>query len=150
PGWVQLGTDAGRTSCKGQGREDRMNLQQVPKDKRYRKCFPAPPGRALVRADYSQLHLRIAAAVTGDRGLRAAYATAADLHREMARRVTGKGEVTKAERDLAKIVNFGFLFGAGAPSFCKSTRAKYGLDFTEADAHRYREAWRAAYPQVFA
>jgi hypothetical protein len=53
--WNQLGSVAGRTSCSG------PNLQQVPRDPRYRRCFVAPPGRVLVKGDYSQLQLRIAA-----------------------------------------------------------------------------------------
>jgi DNA polymerase-1 len=53
--WNQLGSVAGRTSCSS------PNLQQAPRDPRYRRCFVAPPGRFLARADYSQLQLRIAA-----------------------------------------------------------------------------------------
>ena len=52
---------SGRMSCK------EPNLQQLPRDPRYRKCFVAPPGRVLVKADYSQIELRIAAKLAGER-----------------------------------------------------------------------------------
>jgi DNA polymerase-1 len=106
--WNQLGSVAGRTSCSD------PNLQQVPRDPRYRRCFVAPEGRVLVKADYSQLQLRIAAKVAGDRAMLDAYARGLDLHTLTARRITGKADVTKADRQLAKAVNFGLLFGLGA------------------------------------
>jgi DNA polymerase-1 len=139
-GWVPLGTDAGRSACK------KPNLQQVPRDPRYRRCFAAPPGRVLVKADYSQLQLRIAAKVAGDRAMLDAYARGEDLHTLTARQITGKAEVSKAERQLAKAVNFGLLFGLGAKGLRGYARSNYGLDLTEAEARRYRKEFFAAYP----
>jgi DNA polymerase I-like protein with 3'-5' exonuclease and polymerase domains/site-specific DNA-adenine methylase len=72
--WKQLGSDAGRMSCSG------PNLQQLPRDKRYRRCFVAPPGRVLVKADYSQIELRIAAKVSGDEALLETYRDGGDIH----------------------------------------------------------------------
>src|SRR5262249_25430223 len=60
PDYLQLGADTGRMSCR------RPNLQQVPRDPAYRACFRAPAGRMLVKADYSQIELRIAAELTDD------------------------------------------------------------------------------------
>jgi DNA polymerase I-like protein with 3'-5' exonuclease and polymerase domains len=85
--WNQLGTVAGRISC------SEPNLQQVPRDLRYRRCFAAPAGRVLVKADYSQLQLRIAAKVSGDEAMLDAYARGEDLHTLTARKLTGKEEV---------------------------------------------------------
>jgi DNA polymerase-1 len=138
--WNQFGSVAGRTSCSS------PNLQQVPRDPRYRRCFVAPPGRALVKADYSQLQLRIAAKVAGDEAMLDAYARGEDLHTRTARQLTGKAEVSKADRQLAKAVNFGLLFGLGAKGLRGYARSNYGLDLTEAEAHRYRQAFFAAYP----
>jgi DNA polymerase-1 len=84
PRWVQLGTDAGRSSCK------EPNLQQVPKDIRYRRCFRAPLGRVLVKADYSQLQLRIAAKIAAEERMLQAYRHGEDLHILTARSITGK------------------------------------------------------------
>src|SRR5690606_26839628 len=50
----QIGAVAGRMSCSN------PNLQQVPSAREYRECFNAPPGRKLIKADYSQIELRIA------------------------------------------------------------------------------------------
>src|SRR5262249_1960405 len=54
PSWRQIGSRAGRMSCSG------PNMQQLPRGE-YRRCVAAPPGRVLVKADYSQIELRIAA-----------------------------------------------------------------------------------------
>ena len=72
--WQQLGADSGRMAC------SKPNLQNLPRDKRYRRCFMAPPGRLLVKADYSQVELRIAAKVSGNKAMLAAYQAGADLH----------------------------------------------------------------------
>jgi DNA polymerase-1 len=138
--WNQLGSVAGRTSC------SKPNLQQVPRDPRYRRCFIAPPGRVLVRDDYAQLQLRIAAKIAGDQAMLAAYARGEDLHTLTARQITGKADVTKQDRQLAKAVNFGLLFGLGAKGLRGYARSNYGLELSEADAARYRRAFFAAYP----
>jgi DNA polymerase I-like protein with 3'-5' exonuclease and polymerase domains len=138
--WNQLGSVAGRTSCSA------PNLQQVPRDPRYRRCFVAQPGRVLVKADYSQLQLRIAARVADERRMLDAYARGEDLHTLTARQLTGKADVTKADRQLAKAVNFGLLFGLGAKGLRSYARSTYGLDLTEDEAAQYRDAFFRAYP----
>jgi DNA polymerase-1 len=139
-GWVPLGTDAGRSSCK------KPNVQQVPRDPRYRRCFAAPPGRTLVKADYSQLQLRIAAKVADEQRMLDAYRRGEDLHTLTARRLTGKAEVTKRDRQLAKAVNFGLLFGLGAKGLRRYAAAEYGLNLTPEQAEQYRKAFFEAYP----
>jgi DNA polymerase-1 len=138
--WNQLGTVAGRTSCSD------PNLQQVPRDKRYRRCFVAPDRRVLVKADYSQLQLRIAAKVTNEERMLAAYRAGEDLHTLTARQITGKQDVTKDDRQIAKAVNFGLLFGLGARGLRAYAKGNYGLDLTEAEAAKYRKAFFSAYP----
>ena len=54
--------------------------------------------------------------------------------------------MTKADRQLAKAVNFGLLFGLGAKGLRGYARSNYGLDLSEAEAQRYRRAFFAAYP----
>jgi DNA polymerase I-like protein with 3'-5' exonuclease and polymerase domains len=141
-GWVQLGTDAGRTSCK------QPNLQQVPRDKRYRQCFEAPNGNVLIKADYSQLQLRIAAKIAGEKKMQAAYAESKDLHTLTAQSITGKTEVTKGERQIAKAINFGLLFGMAAGGLREYAKSNYDLDLTLEDAERYRRAFFEAYPAL--
>jgi DNA polymerase-1 len=139
-GWQQVGADSGRMACKS------PNLQNLPRDKRYRKCFAAPDGRVLVKADYSQIELRIAAKVANEERMLATYRTGEDLHTLTAQRVLGITDVTKEHRQLAKAVNFGLLYGMGVKGFRMYAKSNYDLDLTEDDAGRYREAFFNAYP----
>jgi DNA polymerase-1 len=86
--WNQTGSEAGRMSCSN------PNMQQIPRDPAYRRCIQAPPGRVLVKADYSQIELRIAAKVTGDAAMLEAYRTGEDLHTRTARQVLGLAEAS--------------------------------------------------------
>ncbi|MBO0698493.1 MAG: hypothetical protein J2P46_08870 [Zavarzinella sp.] len=139
PRWVQFGANSGRMAC------STPNMQNLPRGD-YRRCVAAPPGRALVKADYSQIELRIAAKVSGDRALAAAYERGEDLHMLTARQVLGIAEVTKEHRQLAKALNFGLLYGMGANGFRAYARSHYGLELTEGQANEYREAFFRTYP----
>jgi DNA polymerase I-like protein with 3'-5' exonuclease and polymerase domains len=139
-GWHQIGADSGRMAC------TKPNLQNLPRDKRYRRCFVAPDGRVLVKADYSQIELRIGAKVSGDKAMLDAYHRGIDLHTLTAQRVLGITDVTKEHRQLAKAVNFGLLYGMGAKGFRLYALANYGLHLTDEEAGRYRNAFFAAYP----
>jgi DNA polymerase-1 len=124
----------------------RPNVQNLPRDARYRRCFVASPGRVLVKADYSQIELRIAAKVANETAMIEAYGRGDDLHALTARAVLGKPDVTRADRQLAKAVNFGLLYGMGARGFQRYARSHYGVELTEAQATTYRRAFFAAYP----
>jgi P4 family phage/plasmid primase-like protien len=137
--FLQLGSRAGRMSCTG------PNLQQVPNTGAYRSCFRAPEGRKLIKADYSQIELRIAAEITQDPDLLEAYRTGEDLHTLTAQRVLGKDEVTKADRTAAKALNFGLLYGMGAPRLREHAKTAYGVDLTAEQAGEYRAKFFAAY-----
>jgi DNA polymerase I len=140
--WKQIGCITGRMASAS------PNLQNLPADPRYRRCFRAPEGRVLLKADYSQIELRIAAKVTGDKAMLDAYATGQDLHTLTARRMTGKAEVSKHERSMAKPVNFGLIYGLSAGSLMRKAKAEYGLDLSEQDAVRYRQAFFDTYAGV--
>jgi DNA polymerase I len=139
-GWRQVGADSGRQSCSD------PNLQNLPRDVRYRRCFAAPPGRTLVKGDYSQIELRIAAKIADDRAMLDAYGRGEDLHIQTARMVLGLEVVTKQHRQLAKALNFGLLFGMGSKGFRIYARSQYGVDLTEQEATHYRAAFFEAYP----
>jgi DNA polymerase-1 len=141
-GWRQLGAHSGRMACSA------PNLQNLPRDARYRRCFTAPPGRVLVKADYSQIELRIAAKVAGETAMIEAYRRGDDLHTLTARLLLGPEDVSKADRQLAKSVNFGLLYGMGAKAFRAYARSNYGVELTEAEAEQYRKAFFAAYPAL--
>ncbi|UKJ87859.1 DNA polymerase I [Theileria orientalis] len=107
PNYNQLGAESGRFSCDG------PNLQQVPREKKFRECFVASKGNKFVIADFSQIELRIAAEIANDAKMIQAYQEHVDLHSLTASILKSKSieEVTKEERQLAKAVNFGLIFG---------------------------------------
>jgi DNA polymerase-1 len=143
PHWRQIGAASGRMSCSD------PNMQQLPRGD-YRRCIVAPPGRVLVKADYSQIELRIAAKVSSDKDLLESYQQGEDLHTRTARTVLGIQDVTKQHRQLAKALNFGLLYGMGARGFRQYARSQYGVDLTETEAGRYREAFFRSYPGLAA
>jgi DNA polymerase I len=139
PHWRQIGASSGRMAC------SEPNMQNLPRGN-YRRCIVAPPGRVLIKADYSQIELRIAAKLTGDPGLLEAYKNGEDLHERTARMVLGVQEVTKEHRQLAKALNFGLLYGMGAKGFRAYARTSYGVELSEEEAIKYRRAFFEAYP----
>jgi len=142
PSWHQLGAESGRMSCSD------PNLQQIPRTTDYRRCFVARSGHVLVKADYSQVELRIAARIAGEEVMILAYRSQQDLHTRTAAMILDKemGEVTKADRQLAKAINFGLLFGMGWKSLRTYAAANYAVTLTDAQAREYREAFFRAYP----
>jgi DNA polymerase I len=122
----QIGAPTGRFACTN------PNIQQVPHAVEYRRCFSGhPKGRKLIIADYSQIELRILAEFSADRGFMDAFNSGADLHRVTASQVfnTGLDQVTKEQRDFAKRLNFGVVYGIGAQRFALMT----GLSVAEAE-----------------
>jgi len=105
-----------------------------------------------VVADYSQIELRVAAVVSGDAALLAAYVAGEDLHRKTAGTVLKKeqNEVTKGERRMAKAVNFGLLFGQGTKGLQRYAQATYGVTISLSEADKARRAFFHAYPGLSA
>ncbi|MGI9137753.1 MAG: DNA polymerase I, partial [Sediminibacterium sp.] len=97
------------------------NLQNIPirteRGREIRKAFiPREEGRVLMSADYSQIELRIVAAISGDPNMCEAFKQGKDIHTATAAKVYGIEEsaVTKEMRYKAKSVNFGIIYGQGA------------------------------------
>lgn len=141
----QMGTETGRMSCSG------PNLQQVPRESEFRRLFRARDGYQLVVADFSQVELRVAAELSGEERMRAAYRAGRDLHTETAALVTGKSAdmITKKERTSAKLCNFGLLYGAGAATLRKQAVAQYGVDMVIEEAQELVTGFREAYPRLY-
>ena len=151
----------GRLSCR------KPNLQQVPSrgerqsegDMRIRDIFrPAPEDKFIV-ADFSQVELLIAGTIaareTGEQGhmLEVFQKAQVDVHTATAAALMGKSpsKVTKAERSLAKAVNFGLIYGAQAETLLDYARNNYGIeDMTLEDAQEYRRAFFERYPELAA
>jgi DNA polymerase-1 len=96
------------------------NLQNIPvrspKGREIRKAFVPREGWKLLAADYSQIELRILAALTGDVGLLTAFKQGQDIHTATAAKIfdVAPGEVTRDQRSTAKMVNFGIPYGISA------------------------------------
>ena len=140
PSWHQIGAASGRMSCSS------PNLQALPRDKRYRSCIRAKEGYALVATDLSQIELRIAAKISGDQRLRGIFQNRQDLHTITAQSILGLKEVTKEQRQLAKALNFGLLYGMGPATLQTYARVDYGINLTERQAAAYRETFFLTYP----
>jgi DNA polymerase-1 len=124
------------------------NLQNIPirtaLGRRIRRAFVAPSGKLLLAADYSQVELRILAHVSGDPGLKAAFAAHEDIHRSTAARVLKirPEEVSAEQRSMAKMVNFGVAYGMS--DFGLADR----LHIPREEAHRFIADYFAAYEGI--
>jgi DNA polymerase-1 len=104
-----------------------------------RQAFVAPAGRVLVSADYSQIELRVAAALSGDEAMIETFKQGQDLHAVTASELYGVplDKVTKTQRYNVKAVNFGVLYGMSPHGLSVAT----GMDGKESAAfiERYWE-----------
>jgi len=134
------GTNTGRFSSK------KPNLQNIGRGK-LRTCFVPGDSNRLVVADYSQVELRIAAAIAGEERMVQAYEQGCDLHRQTASIVLGKPveDVSKEDRQLAKAVNFGLLYGQSAKGLVGYAKKKYGVEMEYERAYEIRGKFFSAY-----
>jgi DNA polymerase-1 len=124
------------------------NLQNIPirteLGREVRRAFIVEPGNALIAADYSQVELRVAAHISHDPGLRAAFAAGQDIHRATAAKVLNisPDRVTSDQRSFAKRVNFGLLYGMGTRSLAEQA----GISMSE--AQQFVDAYFAGFPNI--
>jgi DNA polymerase I len=124
------------------------NLQAIPirtdLGREIRSAFVAEPGHRLISADYSQVELRILAHVSGEPRLREAFARNEDIHAATAAEVLGKeqAELTKDERNVAKMVNFGIIYGISAYGLSEN------LEIPREQAQEYIDTYLARFPLV--
>ena len=124
------------------------NMQNIPirtePGSRMRGFFPAREGCLLVDADYSQIELRVLAAIAGDRSMIDAFLSGEDIHRNTAAQVFDMPPdfVTATMRSRAKAVNFGIVYGISAYSLSKDI----GVTVSEAD--RYIKNYLRTYKGV--
>lgn len=120
----------------------RMSIQrpalQTLKNGPLRGCFVADPGHVLVSCDFANVELRIAAALSADPELIKVFEDGQDVHSNTARLVFGDG-FTKDDRRLAKALNFGTVFGGGAPGLSKQTGL--GIDQARSAVKKFRESY---------
>ena len=143
--YMQMGADTGRMSCMS------PNLQQIPRDQRFRACVQAPEGYKLVVADYGQMELRLAAAEAKDSLMTEVFQQGKDLHTITATQIYGvaEDEVTKEQRQVSKSANFGLLYGSGAKGL-RNYAAAMGIQMDLDEAAEVREKFHAAYKGISA
>ena len=146
------------TAVTGRSASQDPNGQNFPKRgkaaKAYRRIFIPPPGMIQLEADLSQAELRIAGDMAGDQEMIRIYQNDGDIHTETALIVMGKTmaqfrQLSRDEQSLArfkaKAVNFGFLYGMGWRKFIVYAKTQYGVEFTEREARRIRDAFFLKY-----
>jgi DNA polymerase I len=124
------------------------NLQAIPirteLGREIRSAFVAQDGSQLLSADYSQIELRILAHVSGEPKLRAAFAAGEDIHAATAAEVLGTepAALTKDERAIAKMINFGIVYGISAHGLSQN------LQIPREEAQKYIDTYLARFPHV--
>ena len=125
------------------------NLQNIPirteRGQQVRKAFiPRDENHVLMAADYSQIELRIIAALSKDEGMLSAFQNNEDIHRATAAKVFNVAleEVTREQRSNAKTVNFGIVYGVSAFGLSQQTNLK------RSEAKELIETYYATYPKL--
>ena len=124
------------------------NLQNIPirteEGRKVREAFIAAPGCKLISADYSQIELRIMAHLSADKRLVEAFKNNEDIHRATAAEVFGKekDKVTPNDRRIAKVINFGLMYGMSPFGLAKN------LGIGRDEAKNYINKFFARFPGV--
>ncbi|MBR2476573.1 MAG: DNA polymerase I [Clostridia bacterium] len=122
------------------------NLQNIPVrlelGRELRKMFVAREGYVLIDADYSQIELRVLAALANDKAMIDAFNSGEDIHAATAKNVFGVDEVTPLLRSRAKAVNFGIVYGMGSFSLSGD------LGISVGEAKEYIDSYFAKHPNV--
>ena len=124
------------------------NLQNIPvrteEGRKVREAFIAPKGCKIISADYSQIELRIMAHISEDPGLISAFRHGMDVHRATASEVFGVAPdaVTPDQRRMAKVINFGLIYGMSAFGLAQN------LGVSRGEAAGYIDQYFTRYPKV--
>ncbi len=138
----QTGTTTGRMSSVN------PNMQNIPSregaGEAIRSAFVAPKGYSLLAFDYSQIEMRLLAALSGDELMIEAFKSGQDIHEAVASHVFGVegSEVTKDMRRKAKAINFGIMYGMGVNAL------KVGLGGTLAEAKEFYANYFNRFPTI--
>ena len=131
--YFQLGTNTGRMSCR------EPNIQSIVNGE-LRGCFRPKPGHKLIVLDYAQIELRVLAEISRDFKMIEALNQGVDLHKLTASIVTQKeiGQISSDEREIAKTLNFGLVYGAGIENLTKHLRQK-GLTVQTSEMEKFKK-----------
>jgi len=131
------GTVTGRLSSR------EPNLQNIPVDKQILRMFVPENGYKFFYFDFSQAELKVGCSIANERTMIKMFNEGKDIHTFTAAKIMGKREadVTKEDRQKAKAVNFGFLYGAQAATFQHTAKNDYGLDLPLSTCEKFRDAF---------
>jgi DNA polymerase I len=137
--FLQTGTATGRLSSKN------PNLQNIPVrselGREIREAFVAKDGFVLLSVDYSQIELRLLAHFSQDESLVEAFRNNQDIHLQTAIKLFGENEA-KANRDIAKTINFGLIYGMGPKKLSQTLGIEYKV------AKKYIDDYFRLFPTV--
>ena len=140
--YLQTGTGTGRIGSAS------PNLQNIPRESSWspeiRKAFEASEGYSLVAFDYSQIELRLLAAVSGDGALIRAFQEGQDIHALTASKIFNiKPDAVRPDmRRVAKVLNFGLIYGMGPRAFAKTS------GFSQVEATKFIKTYYEEFPRV--
>lgn len=139
--WRLIGASSGRMSC------NNPPLQAMHGNSR--EFFVADKGYKIIGSDYSQIELRVLATISNDKTLISYFNNGIDIHLGTASLVFKKpiDEISKEERQVAKSLNFGIVYGITAYGIQKNLR-KSGVLASLEEAEKYRIEFLNAYPKV--
>ena len=126
------------------------NLQNIPRDDRFRQGFRALPDWQIIGADYSQIEPRLMAVISGDSALSKIFIDGLDVYKATASLTMGKPieEITKQERQSGKIAVLALQYGMGAEKFKRYAWTQFGVSMTDEEAVAQRAAFFEAYPGI--
>ena len=136
----QAGTSTGRLSS------SEPNLQNIPvkteNRNQIRKAFEAREGYVLMSADYSQIELRILAHISEEPSLLRAFRNNEDIHDATAKTIYQTENITKEQRRVAKILNFGVIYGLSPDGVSRQT------DLTRIQGKEFIDLYFSKYPEI--
>lgn len=136
------GTRTGRMSSSN------PNLQNIPRNKDIKRMFVSRDGYNIMNVDASQAELRVGCSIANEQEMIKAYNEGMDIHRLTASKCLNKKieDVTDSDRQKAKGVNFGFLYGSSAEGFKRYTEIEYGLNLSLDECIGFRKLFFSTYP----
>lgn len=126
------------------------SMQQIPRGAEFRDCFEPLEGRRLVGADYSGIEMRLCAEISGDKALTLVFVNGEDAHRATAAVIMDidPSQVSKGDRQNAKPVNFGFIYGMMPDKLILYAMSNYGVTLTPHQAKTYRKRYFERYEGI--
>jgi len=148
PQYFQLHSATGRLSSR------KPNAQQVPArgedSQAIRKLFRAPPGKKLIKADFSAIEMRIMAYLSADETMLKAFRERQDLHRLTASKISCQplDQVTETQRQAAKCINYLLIYGGSAETLQQRALYDYGIVMSLVEAGEARERYFEMYSGI--